>query len=294
MIELERYVLENARTTSSNKERKQELEKWLKGKNYPDYVKTLNKMLDDPKAKTLLEDGFGGDLGDTKFTFSVKLIKPLMLRPTQNEIDVDKSIKHALTKPENMRNDFSKEIIIANMPLVTFRGNYVIDGHHRWSEGAMINPEGKMVCFDYDADISPIQMLKAVQGNIAAALANRDSDPEIPSGKTAGPNLFDKEWNKEKIREYVTSKLTDAASVEYQKHDKGGKSKEDVIDILCENIWNLKINNYPEDNAPSRGEMPQTDKAGKEKGSKPSSYPDKEGSALNRMKDGKFDSSAVK
>lgn len=294
MIELERYVLENARTTSSNKERKQELEKWLKGKNYPDYVKTLNKMLDDPKAKTLLEDGFGGDLGDTKFTFSVKLIKPLMLRPTQNEIDVDKSIKHALTKPENMRNDFSREIVIANMPLVTFRGNYVIDGHHRWSEGAMINPEGKMVCFDYDADISPIQMLKAVQGNIAAALANRDDDPEIPSGKTAGPNLFDKEWDKGKIREYVTSKLTDNAADEYMKHDKDRKSKEDVIDILCENIWNLKINNYPEDNAPSRGEMPQTDKAGKEKGSKPSSYPDKEGSALNRMKDGKFDKKAIK
>ena len=294
MIELERYVLENARTTSSNKQRKAELEKWLKGKNYPDYVKTLNKMLDDPKAKTLLEDGFGGDLGDTKFTFSVKLIKPLMLRPTQNEIDVDKSIKHALTKPENMKNDFSKEIIIANMPLVTFRGNYVIDGHHRWSEGAMINPEGRMVCFDYDADISPIQMLKAVQGNIAAALAKRDADPEIPTGKTAGPNLFDREWDRDKIREYVESKLTDAAADEYMKHNKDMKSKEDVVGLLCENIWNLKINNYPEDNAPSRGEMPQTDKAGKEKGSKPSSYPDKEGSALNRMKDGKFDKSAVK
>lgn len=294
MIRLQEYILENKRETTSNKQRKEELEKWLKGKNYPDYVETLNKMLDDPKAKTLLEDGFGGDLGDTKFTFSVKLIKPLMLRPTQNEIDVDKSIKHALTKSENMQNDFSKEIVIANMPLVTFRGNYVIDGHHRWSEGAMINPEGKMVCFDYDADISPIQMLKAVQGNIAAALAKRDNDPEIPSGKTAGPNLFDKEWNKEKIREYVTSKLTDSASDEYMKHDKDRKSKEDVIDILCENIWNLKINNYPEDNAPSRGEMPQTDKAGKEKGSKPSSYPDKEGSALNRMKNGKFDKKAVK
>lgn len=293
MIRLQEYILENKRETTSNKQRKEELEKWLKGKNYPDYVKTLNKMLDDPKAKTLLEDGFGGDLGDTKFTFSVKLIKPLMLRPTQNEIDVDKSIKHALTKSENMKNDFSKEIVIANMPLVTFRGNYVIDGHHRWSEGAMINPEGKMVCFDYDADISPIQMLKAVQGNIAAALASRDNDPEIPSGKTAGPNLFDKEWDKDKIREYVTSKLTDSASTEYMRHDKDRKSKEDVIDILCENIWNLKINNYPEDNAPSRGEMPQTDKAGKEKGNKPSSYPDEEGSALNRMKDGKFDKKAI-
>jgi len=292
MVRLEEYILENARTTSSNKERKKELEKYLKGKNYPDYVSTLNKMLEDPKAKTLLEDGFGGDLGDTKFTFRVKLIKPMALRPTQNEIDVDKSIKHSLTKPDNMKHLFDDKIVTAGMPLVTFRGNYVIDGHHRWSECAMINPEGNMVCFDYDADISPVQMLKAVQGNIAAALAKRDEDPEIPSGKTNGPNLYDKEWNKSKIREYVTTKLSEESASIYS--EEKNIEREEVVEDICSNIWNVKVNNYPEDNAPSRGEMPQTDKAGQEKGSKPSSYPDKEGSALNRMKNGKFDKNAVK
>lgn len=290
MIKLENYIFENARSTSSNKQRKEELEKYLKGKNYPDYVETLNKMLDDPKAKTLLEDGFGGELGDTKFVFSVKNISPKVLRPTQNEIDVDKSIKHALTKPDNLKNDFSKEVIIANMPLVTFRGNYVIDGHHRWAEGAMINPEGKMVCFDYDANISPIQMLKAVQGNIAATLAQREGDQDIPSGKTSGPNLYDKEWDKNKIREYVKGKLTDECEKELSKHI----DTDNVIDYLVENIMSVKNNNYPEDNAPSRGEMPQTDKAGTETGNKRSSYPDKNGSALNRMVNGKFDKNAVK
>lgn len=299
MVGLEDYIFENARTTHSNKERKEELEKWLKGKKYPDYVKILNKMLDDPKAKTLLEDGFGGDLGDTKFVFKVKLIKPLKLRPTQNEIDVDKSVKHSLTNSDNMKDLFKDEIITAGMPLVTFRGNYVIDGHHRWSECAMINPEGKMVCFDYDADISPIQMLKAVQGNIAAALAVRDEDPEIPSGKTNGPNLYDKEWDREKIHEYVDDKLREEpAKIFLQKMnigtDKGEDMRKKALQVICDNIWNVKINNYPEDNAPSRGEMPQTDKAGQEKGSKPSSYPDKEGSALNRMKNGKFDIGAIK
>jgi hypothetical protein len=290
MIKLENYIFENARSTSSNKQRKEELEKYLKGKNYPDYVETLNKMLDDPKAKTLLEDGFGGELGDTKFVFSVKNISPKVLRPTQNEIDVDKSIKHALTKPDNLKNDFSKEVIIANMPLVTFRGNYVIDGHHRWAEGAMINPEGKMVCFDYDANISPIQMLKAVQGNIAATLAQREGDQDIPSGKTTGPNLYDKEWDKNKVREYVKGKLTDECEKELSKHI----DTNNVIDYLVENIMSVKNNNYPEDNAPSRGEMPQTDKAGTETGNKRSSYPDKDGSALNRMVNGKFDKNAVK
>jgi hypothetical protein len=290
MIKLENYIFENARSTSSNKQRKEELEKYLKGKNYPDYVETLNKMLDDPKAKTLLEDGFGGELGDTKFVFSVKNISPKVLRPTQNEIDVDKSIKHALTKPDNLKNDFSKEVIIANMPLVTFRGNYVIDGHHRWAEGAMINPEGKMVCFDYDANISPIQMLKAVQGNIAATLAQREGNQDIPSGKTAGTNLYDKEWDENKVREYIKGKLTDECEKELSKHI----DSDNVVDYLVENIMSVKNNNYPEDNAPSRGEMPQTDKAGTETGNKRSSYPDKDGSALNRMVNGKFDKNAVK
>ena len=141
--------------------------------------------------------------------------------------------------------------------------------------------------------------LKAVQGNIAASLAVRDEDPEIPSGKTNGPNLYDKEWDREKIHEYVDDKLQEEpAKIFLQKMnidtDKGEDIRKKALQVICDNIWNVKINNYPEDNAPSRGEMPQTDKAGQQKGSKPSSYPDKEGSALNRMKNGKFDSGAIK
>ena len=162
MINLTQFINESARSTNSNEERRIELEKWLKNKKYNEYVKVLDKMLDDPKAKTLLVDGFGGELGNTKFIYSVKRIPASNLRPTQSEIDVDKSLKMFLTNPENIKNDFKEDIVIANMPLVTFRGNYIIDGHHRWSEVAMINPSGKMVCFDYDADISPKGLNKVV------------------------------------------------------------------------------------------------------------------------------------
>ena len=184
MITLKEYIFENARTTDSNAKRKQELEKWLKNKNYPDYVATLNKMLDDPKAKTLLQDGFGGSLGNLKLKFSVKNISAKSLRPTQSEIDISKSIKHGLTKTQGVNKYFNKEVIINNMPLITFRGNYVIDGHHRWAEVAAFNPDGKMVCFDYDGNISPIQMLKAVQGTIAAVKADKNNNNgKLPSSK---------------------------------------------------------------------------------------------------------------
>ena len=57
--------------TKNNKERKAELVKYLQHKDMHDYIETLNNMLDDPKAKLLLEDGFGGDLGDTTLKYSI-------------------------------------------------------------------------------------------------------------------------------------------------------------------------------------------------------------------------------
>ena len=144
MIDINEYintVYEAKQESTSNKERLEQLEKWLKDKKYPDYVKTLNRMLKDPKARVLLQDGFGADLGDIKFNFQPRLIRAGSLVPTQAEIDVEKSLKHALTKKENIRNDFSNKIIVNETPIVTFRGNYVIDGHHRWSEIAMLNPD---------------------------------------------------------------------------------------------------------------------------------------------------------
>ena len=73
MKSINNYIFESREvSTKSNKERRKELEKWLKHKKYDDYVDTLNKMLEDPKAKALLEDGFGGDLGDTKFSDDTK------------------------------------------------------------------------------------------------------------------------------------------------------------------------------------------------------------------------------
>ena len=291
MISLNSYIFEGARSTSNNAERKKELEAWLKNKNYSDYVDALNDMLDDPKAKTLLQDGFGGELGNLKLTYSVKQISAAALRPTQAEIDISKSIKHPLLKPSNVKADFDKEIIINSMPLITFRGNYIIDGHHRWAEAAVFNPTGKMVCFDYDGNISPIQMLKAVQGSIAAVYASKD-DTKIPSGIVQDKNIFD--MSNESIRSYIEDMITDESINELQRHVKSITDKESAIDYLMENIISMKANNYPEANSPNRGEMPQTDKAGKDIDDKKTSFPDQEGSALNKLKTGKIDADALK
>ena len=295
MKNLNLYIFESREvSTTSNKQRRKELEKWLKHKKYDDYVDTLNKMLEDPKAKTLLEDGFGGELGDTKLTFSVKEIPVSQLMPTQSEIDLDKSLKHALTKKESFEKTFTDPIEI-NKPIVTFRQNYVIDGHHTWLQAIAINPKGKILSFNYDGDISPIQMLKAVQGTIAAVKADdNNNNGKLPSNKVDGPNFFDKSFDEKKIKKYLEENFDESLTNIYCKYLDNCKNKKDIIDYLIERLLDIKSNNYPFESAPSRENMPQVFKGGTDADDKSSALPDKEGSAMNKLKDDKFMKSVIK
>ena len=274
MKNLNLYIFESREvSTTSNKQRRKELEKWLKHKKYDDYVDTLNKMLEDPKAKTLLEDGFGGELGDTKLTFSVKEIPVSQLMPTQSEIDLDKSLKHALTKKESLEKTFTDPIEI-NKPIVTFRQNYVIDGHHTWLQAIAINPKGKILSFNYDGDISPIQMLKAVQGTIAAVKADdNNNNGKLPSNKVDGPNFFDKSFDEKKIKKYLEETFDESLTNIYCKYLDNCKNKKDIIDYLIERLLDIKSNNYPFESAPSRENMPQVFKGGTDSDDKSSALP---------------------
>jgi hypothetical protein len=295
MISLNSYIFESREIlTTSNKQRRKELEKWLKHKNYEDYVDTLNKMLEDPKSAALLEDGFGGSLGDTQLKFSVQKIPVSQLMPTQKEIDLDKSLKHALTNEKSFKKTFKNPIEI-NKPIVTFRKNYVIDGHHTWLQAIALNPNGKILAFNYDGDISPIQMLKAVQGTIAAVKADDNkNNGKLPSNKVEGPNFFDDDFDRKKIRKYLEDTFDDSLIDIYCDYIKECKDRNSIIKYLEERLLDIKANNYPFEAAPSRDDMPQVFKGGTDKDDKESALPDKEGSAMNKLKDNKFMKSITK
>ena len=295
MLSLNSYIFESREvSTTSNNQRRKELEKWLKHKNYEDYVETLNKMLEDPKSAALLEDGFGGILGDTKLKFSVQKITVSQLMPTQKEIDLDKSLKHALVKEESFKKTFSNPIEI-NKPIVTFRKNYIIDGHHTWLQAIALNPNGKILAFNYDGDISPIQMLKAVQGTIAAVKADKNNNNgKLPSSKVEGPNFFSDKFDRKKIRKYLEDTFNNDLINIYCEYIKECKDKNDIMKYLEERLLDIKANNYPFEAAPSRDDMPQVFKGGTDVDDKSSALPDKEGSAMNKLKDGKFMKSVTK
>ena len=295
MLSLNSYIFESREvSTTSNNQRRKELEKWLKHKNYEDYVETLNKMLEDPKAAALLEDGFGGILGDTKLKFSVQKITVSQLMPTQKEIDLDKSLKHALVKEESFKKTFSNPIEI-NKPIVTFRKNYIIDGHHTWLQAITLNPNGKILAFNYDGDISPIQMLKAVQGTIAAVKADKNNNNgKLPSSKVEGPNFFSDKFDRKKIRKYLEDTFNDDLIDIYCEYIKECKDRNDIMKYLEERLLDIKANNYPFESAPSRDDMPQVFKGGTDIDDKSSALPDKKGSAMNKLKNDKFMKSVTK
>lgn len=273
-------LINESKKTTSNKERRAQLEQWLKDKKYHDYVGTLEKMMKDPKAKTLLQDGFGGDLGNIKFEFQPRLIKASMLTPTQKEIDIEKSLKYALTNVESIKKDFDREVIVGNAPIVTFKGTYIIDGHHRWVEVAAINPEGQMMCLDYDADISPTQMLKAVQGTIAAVLS-KEGKKELPHHDVKSKNIYDSDLTVGKIRKYVAETMTDAVMQELCRHYPSCDGKDTVVKIVTDNIVRIKVDNRPMKHSHKRIDMPQPVK------DKDNNKDDDE-TALDILKDGKF------
>lgn len=300
------YILENYGSinestsieTKNNADRKQQLIKLLGGKNYSEYIDVLNKMLDDPKAKALLIDGFGGELGDTKLKFEKVKLKVKTLDPTQSEIDVTKSINFPLKKPENIDNYYAtgpNDVMIVGMPLITFRRNFIIDGHHRWSQVYAFNPEAEMVCFNYDGDISSGQMLKAVQGAIAAVKADEENenDGKLPSETVEGQNLYDKRWDKDTIIEHIKKTAVSGVIDTFKKYHKELDDMDKVANYVADNLMLLKANNVPIKGAPNRGDMPQTDKGGVDSNDVKSSMPDKEGSALNKLKDGEFVKGAV-
>ena len=299
-----------------------EIKNKLQNSRYEDYVKTVDDILEEmkkePKLRKLLVEGFGGDLGDVKLGMEEKLIQVTELLPTQNEIDITKSLDYVLKWPApNLEKYFSEEVELGEFPLVTFKSNFIIDGHHRWSQVRAINPAAKMKCYDYSGSgLSPVDILKACQGSIAAVIADPDNEntgddegklPKAHAGK--GTNIYsDKDFDKEgkDFAKYIEAKATPEfykLLKKYVNKTKELKTKlktdEDCIKYVVNNLISMRAKNpifKPQNDVPAeRTYMPQTDNGGTAGGENTqndktkrlnSARPNSDGSALNRLKKG--------
>ena len=123
---------------------------------------------------------------------------------------------------------------------------------------------------------------------------NNNNNGKLPSNKVEGPNFFSDKFDRKKIRKYLEDTFNDDLINIYCEYIKECKDKNDIMKYLEERLLDIKANNYPFESAPSRDDMPQVFKGGTDVDDKSSALPDKEGSAMNKLKDDKFMKSAIK
>ena len=216
----------------------------IQDKDYDETVDFVDEIVKDPKLKFLLSLGFGGDFSNLKLKLKKTNIPAKRLIPTQSEIGTDETLKY-LVQGKDIDVCFEKTTIVKK-PIVTFQGTFIIDGHHRWSQIFVTNPDANIVCIDITGNLSPLSMLKAVQctiGSNTGKLIRKDIQ---------GKNLYD--TTEKELRKYFKDNLSDTVRENLLKY------YEDPEGSLVQNVIQLQRNNKPILNAPDRGEMPQTSK----------------------------------
>lgn len=195
------------------------ISKSLKDAGLVEYVASVNNMMADEKGRLALELVAGtlsedqlDELGlkNVKFTFVANKATPVSnLRPTQNEIGFPNSLKKPVANKFNCMPDLIKgQSVKLGIPIITCNGKLIIDGHHRWSQAACVNPDATMEALDLQIDtgVSGINFADAedvlkVTQSLIMAIALKAGKTQLPSADSeslenlyalSGQKLFDK------------------------------------------------------------------------------------------------------
>jgi len=218
--------------------------------DYSLFVKELGDNIKDPKFINAIKS-----ISD-QYPLNFKTVNPIVgeLKPSQNEIDVNKSLKFPLTNADSARICLKGGVIaVAGKRIITGGGGkFIIDGHHRWSQVCALNPEAKIAAIDLSDIKDPMKALKATQLGIAADLG------KIDTAEVEGDNLL--KMSKDILINYVVKTITPNVLEEFKKAGKGD-SPEAVGQFIWTNVDKMQKDNQPVSGAPERGIMPQTDDA---------------------------------
>lgn len=158
----------------------------LWGLPLPQFVKQLDQIVKDPKLSHFLLGGHkDGNPRDEIVAVKKASFAASALFPTQSEIDLSKSVKWPLSNPSKAVNILAGAAGTLGSPLVTANGKYVIDGHHRWSQVACLNPAATIDCIDITVGGGPEMILKMVHAVIAGVMKS------VPSAEVKpGMNIY--------------------------------------------------------------------------------------------------------
>ena len=237
--------------------------------DYSKFVNYFKSVGRDPKIIRFLDGGTAED----RFTYTPSIfIDVKKLHPTQNEIDAKKSLNYPLSEADTAQKYLTGgNIAVADSSILVFRGDmsYIIDGHHRWSQLYVTNPDCSIQCIELkNANIKdPIDVLKSTQMGILSLAKT------IPTAPGGGINLFSADENT--LKKFVIDMVkgeTDITKIffqyfkdkypDYTKDLNEQNISQRIADYVWTNIISMRATSKPAAGAPSREIMPQTEPDG--------------------------------
>jgi len=239
------------------------IKKFLAIKDLPleQYVQGLKRIAGNPSVRKLAMAGQtdAGGAGDEAVTTGTGTKKASELLPTQKDIGFYNSLKDQVTNPpwKPVNAILSGETVVMGNPpgpILTYKGKYILDGHHRWSQVMMMNPEAEMAI----ADISGAALGDAEEALKATQLAIAAYSGKLKTKPLGGPDLM--KASAESVKKYVIQNITDEV---LQLMTKAGKipepKKELAAEYFVKTLAFIQSRQGPYDRETS---MPQADHTG--------------------------------
>jgi hypothetical protein len=217
--------------------------------SYPQYLSQLKSITKSDRLSEIFNEGFN-EYSKVEISRDEVEIPVARLIPTQNQLNMKKAMEFPFSGEEPVSSYFVDGAVTIVAPIITFNKTFIIDGHHRWAQIAIMNPRATVSCIDFQSDVlTPIQFLKLIQGAIAM-----EEGEVILADKTIGVDLY--KSSVKAIKEYIADSLKDSVKGAIAKKIKA-TSNEDALDFIIANALSLKYNNLPAISSPNREKMPQ-------------------------------------
>jgi hypothetical protein len=189
-------------------------------------------------------DGLPGDEMRVVTPVTRPVAYPLKgLLPTQNEVDMDNSLKFPLTNPTTLELYLKGGDIQhpAGLIITGGDGRYVLNGHHRWSAMYTINPQARILSVDLGLGATPEEFLKMTQIAVGADLGF------LPVANASDSNnLFN--VPEATFRAYVEKTINEGSKSQevldvFARY--GYSNMAAIQDYLWSNVQQLRANNQP-------------------------------------------------
>ncbi len=240
------------------------IEKMLGTEEYTSFVDRLGANIQDPKVQSVLSSGLkDASKSDDVFGFEDIAIPVVNLKPTQMEIDIDKSMAFPYVKnPKSFIAQVSSDgPFTPGSRIITFNGQYIIDGHHRWSGIYVCNKNASINATNLTAEgLTPEDVLKAVQMAIGVQAK------KIPIQTVEGSNLLKMgegdiaAWIKKNVGKglYAAIEANPAVKELILKFAKSADLQAGLISYAWSNVASMRQTSQAVAPKSDRGHMPQT------------------------------------